>query len=104
VGVVVLMTAAAFAYHQLILLPGLRAQEGVSPLEADRLIGLRGRAESTIDPMGQVRVASERWSAKADVIIGAGEPVRVVGRDGLTLRVVPEPASGKAELPHIPPR
>lgn len=104
VGIVLLVTAAAFAYHQLILLPGLRAQAGVSPLEADRLIGMRGQVESTIDPVGQVRVASERWSATADVVVGAGEHVRVVGRDGLTLRVIPEPAPGRAEFPPTLPR
>jgi membrane-bound serine protease (ClpP class) len=104
VGVILLVTGAAFAYHQLILLPGLRAQTGISPLEADRLIGQRGQVEETIDPVGQVRVAGERWSAAADEVISAGETVRIVGRDGLVLRVVPEPVPGEVRVPQPPPR
>ncbi len=99
IGIILLVTGAAFAYHQLILLPGLRAQTGISPLEADRLIGQRAQVEATIDPLGQVRVAGERWSATADQVIGAGETVRVVGREGLVLRVIPEPASTPVEAP-----
>jgi membrane-bound serine protease (ClpP class) len=98
-GIILLVTGAAFAYHQLILLPGLRAQTGISPLEADRLIGQRAQVEATIDPIGQVRVAGERWSATADQVITAGESVRVVGREGLVLHVVPEPVSTPVEAP-----
>lgn len=101
VGIILLVTGIAFAYHQLILLPGLRAQAGISPLEADRLIGQRGQVEMTLDPTGQVRVAGERWSATADRMIGAGEPVRVVGREGLVLHVVPEPTPDAS--PALPP-
>jgi membrane-bound serine protease (ClpP class) len=99
IGIILLVTGAAFAYHQLILLPGLRAQTGISPLEPDRLIGQRAQVEATIDPVGQVRVAGERWSATADQVIGAGETVRVVGRDGLVLRVTPESVSTPVETP-----
>jgi membrane-bound serine protease (ClpP class) len=101
IGIILLVTAATFAYHQLILLPGLRAQTGISPLEADRLIGQRAQVEATIDPVGQVRVAGERWSATADQVITAGESVRVVGREGLVLRVIPEPASTPVEAPFL---
>jgi membrane-bound serine protease (ClpP class) len=41
------------------------------------------------DSPGQVRVAGERWRAIADAPIAAGERVRVVDMDGLTIRVAP---------------
>lgn len=55
----------------------------------DRLLGKVGYAKTPISPgkVGVVNVESEDWSAVSDEEIKAGEKVRVVGVEGLTLRV-----------------
>ena len=52
-------------------------------------MGRTGTVTTDLAPVGAVLVASESWSAVAegDEVIEVGESVRVVGLDGLTLRV-----------------
>jgi len=62
-----------------------------------------GRALTSFErgSVGQVQAHGEIWTAKADVPIHAGDPVRVVAVKGLMLTVDPEPtakASGSATL------
>jgi membrane-bound serine protease (ClpP class) len=53
-----------------------------------RLAGARGVAASPLAPSGIVLVLRERWSAVTEgAAIEPGEPVEVVEREGLTLRV-----------------
>jgi membrane protein implicated in regulation of membrane protease activity len=62
---------------------------------APALVGRVGIAESRLAPQGTVRIDSEVWSAAledgADVI-APGEPVEVVGLEGVVLRVRPQGA------------
>jgi membrane-bound serine protease (ClpP class) len=51
------------------------------------MIGLKGRAETAIVPEGRVFVRGELWRARSRVKIAAGESVRVIGVNGLTLEV-----------------
>jgi membrane-bound serine protease (ClpP class) len=51
------------------------------------MIGLKGRAETAIEPEGRVFVRGELWRARSRTKIAAGENVRVVGVEGLTLDV-----------------
>jgi membrane-bound serine protease (ClpP class) len=51
------------------------------------MIGLRGRAETEIAPEGTVFVRGELWRARSRVKIAAGESIRVIGMEGLTLEV-----------------
>jgi membrane-bound serine protease (ClpP class) len=52
------------------------------------LIGTTGVVTTPLDPKGVVQVAAERWSAESAAgPVPAGTTVRVVGVDGLTLRV-----------------
>jgi membrane-bound serine protease (ClpP class) len=51
------------------------------------MTGLEGTADTALDPEGWVRVQGERWRAVADAPIAAGEKIRVMAVDGLTLRV-----------------
>jgi len=51
------------------------------------MIGLKGRAETAIEPEGRVFVRGELWRARSQTKIAAGENVRVVGIEGLTLEV-----------------
>ncbi|HEY3070543.1 MAG TPA: NfeD family protein [Gaiellaceae bacterium] len=57
---------------------------------AETLIGARAQVVSPCRPRGQVRVEGELWRARCDQGADAGDTVRVVGREGLTLLVDPE--------------
>jgi membrane-bound serine protease (ClpP class) len=69
----------------------VRAQQQPPATGADAMIGLYGRplAAMTPDRPAQVAVHGEIWNAIATAAVAAGEPVTVVGVDGLTLRVAP---------------
>jgi membrane-bound serine protease (ClpP class) len=60
----------------------------------EALIGQVGIAESELAPEGTIKLDSEQWSARAESgPIKPGDPVRVVGVHGVTLRVIrAEPA------------
>jgi len=69
---------------------------GHKVLEADKLrpshdlgvlLGQVGEAKTTIHTEGSVQVAGEQWSAWSEVPIPEGSAVRVVRRDGLSLKV-----------------
>jgi membrane-bound serine protease (ClpP class) len=60
------------------------------------MIGLRGRAQTTIAPEGMVFVRGELWHARSQMSIAPGEGVRVLGLDGLTLAVEAEKDSAVA--------
>jgi len=83
------------AFFAFIVAQGLRAQKLRPVTGAETLIGRRGVARAPLDPMGTVQVAGELWTAEADQEpIAEGEPVEVVGIEGLRLRVrhLPEDA------------
>jgi membrane-bound serine protease (ClpP class) len=53
------------------------------------LVNTVGQVISWTDGEGQVLAMGERWRARGPGSLAAGQQVRVVGRDGLTLRVEP---------------
>ena len=57
---------------------------------SEGLIGRGAVAETDLRPDGWVLVMGERWRGVADGEVRSGEPVTVVGVDGLTLRVKKE--------------
>ena len=65
----------------------IQAQRRRSVTGAEGLAGRLGVAASDLDPEGWVIVQGERWKARAEERIAAGEPVQVVSMDGLLLRV-----------------
>jgi membrane-bound serine protease (ClpP class) len=54
---------------------------------SEGLIGLEGKAESGINPEGQVFIRGEYWDAESDEPIDAGSRVTVEAVDGLKLKV-----------------
>jgi membrane-bound serine protease (ClpP class) len=58
--------------------------------------GMLGERAEAIDAVGvgsgRVRVHGEIWAARSRTPLGPGERARVVGVDGLTLEVEPDPA------------
>ena len=53
----------------------------------EALIGAEGEAVSWQDGEGRVRVKGEIWLARSDAALTAGSRVKIIGRDGLVLRV-----------------
>jgi membrane protein implicated in regulation of membrane protease activity len=53
----------------------------------ETLVGSIGRVVTPCSPLGQIRVQGELWRANCPEGAGAGEEVRVVALDGLTLLV-----------------
>ena len=56
---------------------------------ADALIGAMARTTTACRPIGAVNVRGEAWRARCDAGADAGERVRVLSRDGITLVVEP---------------
>ncbi|HKG23449.1 MAG TPA: NfeD family protein [Blastocatellia bacterium] len=82
----VLLALAAFAMTGL----ALRARRAKHQVPASGVVGLTGRAETTIAPEGAVFVRGELWQARASSEIGRGERVRVIGLDSSALRLIVE--------------
>lgn len=69
-------------------LVGMRGAPAATGVEA--MVGRTGEAVSDLEPAGRVRIAGEEWTAvAARGRVDAGERVRVVGVEGVTLRVEP---------------
>jgi membrane-bound serine protease (ClpP class) len=86
----VAVTAGIFLFA---LTAGMRALSLPPQLGAEALVGTRGTASGPLTPEGQIKLQGEIWRAVADRPISDGAPVRVVGVEGLTLRVVASEAA-----------
>jgi membrane-bound serine protease (ClpP class) len=79
-------TAALFLF---VLAVGMRALKRRPMLGAPSLIGQTGVAREPLAPAGQVAIQGELWRAVAEgETVDPGTTIRVVGVDGLTLKVV----------------
>jgi membrane-bound serine protease (ClpP class) len=85
IGPTLAATAGLFLF---VLTAGVRALTRRPVLGAEGLIGLTAVARGPLAPQGQVAVQGELWRAVADEPVEDGAPVRIVGVEGLTLRVV----------------
>jgi membrane-bound serine protease (ClpP class) len=56
---------------------------------AETLIGREAVVTADCRPRGQVRLDGELWEARCDSGAGAGDTVRVIGREDLVLLVAP---------------
>jgi membrane-bound serine protease (ClpP class) len=81
----VALTAGIFLFA---LTAGVRALSRRPQLGAEALVGATGTAFGMLAGEGQIKLQGEIWRAVAERPIADGTPVRVVGVDGLTLRVV----------------
>lgn len=64
-----------------------RKKKSITGIES--LVGADGRAVTTLDPDGQVRVRGQLWSATSSERIEVGDDVTVTAVDGLKLEVAP---------------
>lgn len=91
---ILVVAAALAAFFLFAVSAGVRAQRAPARSGSERLVGAVGIARSPLDPEGTVYVQGEMWSATAvDGPIADGQAVRVVGLDGLHVRV-------RSELSH----
>jgi membrane-bound serine protease (ClpP class) len=77
------MAAGAFLLVRLVV----EAQKRRSVTGEEGMIGQRGVVAEPLDPEGWVLVAGERWRARAEAPVPAGDPVEVLAVEGLRLRV-----------------
>lgn len=93
------------AFFAIVVQAALEARRQPPMIDVDQLYGEEGVALTDLAPRGEVRVGHEHWSAEAIAeTIPAGTVVRVVGRAGLHLQVVADPAHlGGAPSGQLPP-
>jgi len=94
--VTALLTLIGAVLFMLAAMPSVvRARFSTPTIGRESMIGETGRATAALDPDGMVRVRHALWRARTNraTPIAAGEPVRVVGVEGLVLQV--EPARGE---------
>ncbi len=63
------------------------ATQGKPMQDISILIGQSGETKTAIDAVGSVHVSGELWSARSEMPIPAGKPIKVVGREGFMLIV-----------------
>jgi membrane-bound serine protease (ClpP class) len=93
------------AFFAVVVQAALEARRQPPMIDVDQLYGEEGVALTNLAPRGEVRLGGEHWSAEAaHGSISAGTVVRVVGRNGLKLVVVPDPSQigGPPMAPSVP--
>lgn len=86
---IALMTASVTSFFLFALSAGIRAQRAKAASGIESLVGATGTAATNLEPWGTVQVSSELWSAVAEEgSIKKGERVRVVGAEGVRLKVI----------------
>ena len=84
---VVAVTALGSAALLLLALAAILRRRRPVVTGHEALIGAEGEAVSWQNGEGRVRVKGEIWLARSDAALTAGSRVKIVGRDGLVLRV-----------------
>lgn len=102
-GIMLVISASAAAFYALGMRTVARARFSTPTLGRGRLVGQPGTAVTAFDPDGVAEVDGARWKATAhrEARIGPGDPVAVIGLDGLILEV--EPSEEAPEPPAPPP-
>ncbi len=84
--IVVMVVWAAFGISLFVFTTRTLKRQTVVGLPT--MVGSKGKVASPLSPEGMVRIRGELWGAtSSEGNIGAGEPVEVVGEDGLKLVV-----------------
>jgi len=86
------VSVAAFSFFAVGM--GLRAQVRKPTTGAEGLVEAVAVAKTDLNPEGTVLVHGELWRASSDEPVAAGEAVRVLSVENLSLRVAREGASG----------
>ncbi|HKW29143.1 MAG TPA: nodulation protein NfeD [Verrucomicrobiae bacterium] len=88
---VISTTLVTAAFFVLFVSKGIRAQFLPKRAGMETMIGKTVNALSRIDSTGgKVFIEGENWNAMSETTIESGQPVEIVGIDGLTLKVQPK--------------
>jgi membrane-bound serine protease (ClpP class) len=90
---IIVMVGVAYGWLLVRALMQMRKESTANPPVA-ALVGGSAMAQTLIAPTGIAYAGGESWSARSDIEIRPGTPLRVVGVDGLELIVEPAPAGG----------
>ncbi len=86
-GVLIGAAIGTVALLLLVLTMLLRGRKRPVATGSEALIGAAGEAVAWENDEGRVRVNGEIWLARSDAPLAAGSRVKIIGRDGLVLRV-----------------
>jgi len=91
ISIPLILGVAAASAVLLVLIIGMAIQARRRPVVsgAEELMAATGHAIAGFPGPGSVRLRGEVWSARSEVAIAPGQPVRVIGREGLVLLVAP---------------
>lgn len=87
-------TAATVLFFFGLIGAGMRAQQMPVATGASALVGRHALVVERLAPEGRVRIDGEVWNAVADRAAETGSEVKILGADGLTLRVRPAHKEG----------
>ena len=85
----ILISGLAGAFLWISTIKVMEARDVQPTFDLERLIGATGEAKTAIHTEGSVQVDGELWTARSEKAISAGTQVRVKGREGFMLEVVP---------------
>lgn len=86
-SVILVMVLASSAFFSVVVAKVISAHRRIPTTGREGLIGEVGAAETGVAPEGKIFVRGEYWDAWSDQPIEAGSPVKVVGVDGMRLKV-----------------
>jgi membrane-bound serine protease (ClpP class) len=94
---IILPVVAAFSAIVVFLLTLVaKAMRNPVVTGSEGIVGQEGTVRQAVNPplAGKVFVFGEYWNAVSDTPLAPGDRVKVVGQDGMTLRVVPQSEGG----------
>lgn len=83
----IMVSALAGGFIWLTVSKTVKAHAARPAHDLGALIGQVGEAKTEVHESGSVQVAGELWTARSELVIPAGAPVRVTGREGFVLIV-----------------
>lgn len=92
IAVTALLSAAIFVGVATL---AMRARNRVVVSGREQLIGSSGEALEAFADLGRVRVMGEDWQARTRGALSAGQRIKVIGIEGLTLVVEPQSSEGR---------
>ena len=82
------VTVITAAYFWVAIRKSLEAQRLRPRQDPDSLIGQIGETRTDLNPEGAIYLGGELWTTRAEEMLPSGTRVKIVGRQGLTLKVV----------------
>jgi membrane-bound serine protease (ClpP class) len=91
IAMVLPATITTAAFFIFVVGAGLRAQRAPVKAGPETMVGRVVAAQTAIGgDGGRVFVEGENWSARSDALIPEGQPVEIIGIEGLVLKVKPK--------------